>query len=218
MQNFLRQQSESIHSINMVAEITSLLHMITKKRHITSDTLPLLIQIFKTLIELSSGNYKNHKVIFNSQIISTINYILQMDISKIRGQSRFHRASNTTVISNQYDLESIGRRSCQRKSNIDYVDLRKNALELKSYAVELLVIMLEEVSIHTKSLTVQIAGGLDIHALHWSMVDFYILKNDKDLIRIMFDDNASRSLFKTYTIFQQLIDREAAPAEKLSKS
>ncbi len=201
MQNFLREQSESIHSINMVAEITSLLHEFTKKRHITSDTLPLLIQIFKTLVELSSGNYKNHKVMFNSHIVSTINYIMQIDISNIKGQSFFGRAADSS--------ESL---------NIDFVYLRKKALELKSSAVELLGIMLEEVSTKTKSLSVQIAVGLDIHALHWSMVDFFVLKDDRDLIRLKFDDNASRSLFKTYTIFQQLIDKHVTSPKKLSES
>lgn len=216
MQNFLREQSDSIQSINMVEEISSFLYEFSRKRLVTSDTLPLLIEILQSLIELCSGNYKNNEAIFNIQIISSINFILQIDITKIKGQSKFSRQVNMAVITNYSDLDSIGNENDRKKAKIDYLDLRKKGLELKSSAVELLGIMLEEVSIHTKSLSVQIAGGLDIHALHWSMVDFFELKDDRDLIQEEYADNATRALLKTYSIIRHLMDSGSTSQESLS--
>ncbi len=215
MQNFLREQSESIQSINMVEEISSFLYEFSKKRLITSDTLPLLIEILQSLIELCSGNYKNNETIFNIQIISTINFILQIDITRIKNQSRFR--CHTTVITNYSDLDTIGGNGRdEKRAEIDYVVLREKALHLKSSAVELLGVMLEEVSTQTKSLSVQIAGALDIHALHWSMVDFFELKVDKDLIKEKSADDASRALFKAYSIIRHLMDSSTSP-ENLSE-
>lgn len=183
MQNFLREQTQSIQSINMVQEITSFLYEFSKKRLITSDTLPLLNEVVQSLIELCSGNYKNSEVIFQKQIVSIINYFLQIDITKIESD----------------------------------VELRKKGLELKASAVELLEVMLENVSSKTKDLSRQITGGLDIHALHWSMVDFYILKDDEGLIQEKYDDNATRALFKTYSIIKHLIYNEVSSHTSLGK-
>ena len=192
MQNFLREQTQSIQSINMVQEITSFLYEFSKKRLITSETLPLLNKVVQSLIELCSGNYKNSEVIFQQQIVSIINYFLQIDITEIKSK-----------IEPDNKLEK------------EYTELRKKGLELKASAVELLEVMLENVSPKTKDLSRQITGGLDIHALHWSMVDFFILKDDEELIKAEYDDNATRALFKTYSIIKHLIYNEVTSLTSL---
>lgn len=186
MQNYLREQKNSLHNINIVEEITSFLYEFSKRRLITSDILPLLIEAFQTLIELCSGNYDSSIVIFNEQIVSMINYYLQIDITNIK--------------------INHGEQSDDLKK--EYIELRIKALKLKASIVNLLEVMLEKVSGATEKLTLQIAEGLDIHALHFTLWDFYMLKDDKDLKDKEADDNASRAMFKTYSVINHLIDSE----------
>ena len=164
MQNYLREQNESIHNFNIVEELTFFLYEYSKRRVITSDSLPLITETFQSLIELCSGNYDNSKVIFNKQIVSMINYYLQIDITSIEPE----------------------------REKLSDPPLRKNALVLKATVVELLEVMLEKVSSDTEELTHQIADGLDIRALHFSLHDFYVLKDDEDLKHEEADDDASR--------------------------
>ncbi len=86
----------------------------------------------------------------------------------------------------------------------EYQKLRKQALELKGSAVELLDCMLEETSSKTKELAIQLYNGLDVDALHQTMVDFHMLRVDKDIIRDEYDDNAERALYRTYHILIRL--------------
>ncbi len=217
MQNFLREQNESIHSINMVAEIATFLYEFSKKHVISIDILQLFNQLLEALKEFCIGNYRNREVVFNANVVSVINYVLQIDITKIRGSGRFGRNENTTVITDVAELDSIGTHQDTKEKNIDYIQLRKLAFQMKASAVELLDALLEEISNKTSKLSQQIAEGLDITALHWSMLDFYILKGDQDLIRLEIDDNAYRALFDSYRIIMHLVDIGIAPLETLSE-
>ena len=219
MQNYLREQSEDIYSVNMVGEIASFLYEFSKKQVYSVDTLMLVNQLLQALIEFCIGNYKNREAVFNANIISVINYALQIDITKIKGAGRFGRSVNETVVSAIYDpATDLERSSDQKKAKIDYVTLRKMALEMKAKVVQLLDALLEEISNKSSTLSHQIAEGLDVAALHRSMLDFYILKSDPDLIRLHYEDNASRALFDSYKIIQHLVDSGFAPIESLSKS
>ena len=64
--------------------------------------------------------------------------------------------------------------------------------------------MLEETSFKTKELVTQISGGLDIEALHGTLIDFYQLKSDREIIRNEYDDNAQRGLYRTYHVLVHL--------------
>ena len=185
-QNFLCEQNESIHSINMVGEHASFLYELYLKRSISPDTLPLWIQILITLKEMCVGNYNNQKVIFDLHIVSVINFILQIDI---------------TVINKERQYDHI----CSK------------AVELKVSAVELLNVMLEEISIHSKAFLHQIAGCLDFEALCWSLFDFYKLKDDSCLVKLKYDDDAMRALFKIYHILRCLKDNGEISDDELSK-
>ena len=216
MQNYLREQSEDIHSVNMVGEIAMFLYEFSKKQVYSTETLKLFNELLQTLVEFCIGNYKNREVVFNSNIISVINYVLQIDITKIKGARRFGSSSNTTVISQVSDVVDFEDDSKKKRAKIDHVLLRKMALEMKASTVQLLDALLEDIN-KTSKLSHQIADGLDVSALHQSMLDFYILKSDSDLVRLEYDDNASRALFDSYKIIMHLVDSGFAPLETLSK-
>ena len=204
MQNFLREQNESINSINVVGELSNILYELYSNRVIYFDTLPVLIEILKALIEMCVGNYKNQQVVFNNHIMSVINFILQIDITEIKDAT-----VNTSV--------GVGLSTCTRgqTEDIDYIQLLRRGLELKGTAVDLMEVMLEEIDVQSKKFSHQLAGGLDVHALRWSMVDFFKLKNDKDLINLKYDDDAYRALFRTYKILLHLVDNGVTSLEKI---
>ena len=215
MQNYLRDQSEAISSVNMVAEIASFLYNFSKKNVVSEVNLLLLNQLLQALNEFCIGNYKNREVVFNENIVSVINYVLQIDITKIKSAKRFGRNINEVVVGNVEEFDDFGSEEQQQK--IDYVLLRRMALEMKSSAVQLLFSLLEEISKKTSKLTHQIAEGLDIQALHWSMLDFFVLKSDSDLIKLKAEDNAFRAMFGCYRIIMSLVDNKFASLESLSK-
>ena len=195
MQNFLRAQNKRIRSINMVKELASFLNELYLKRTINSDTLPLWIQILRTLTEMCVGNYKNQEVIFNMHIMSIINFIMQIDITNIEKQ----------------EVNNVNQ--CGKK-----LELSRKGLELKVSAVELLNVMLEKISIHSEMFSHQIAGWLDVEALCWSLFDFYKLKDNPGLVKLKYDDDALRALFKVYHILRHLENTGEISEDELSKS
>lgn len=203
MQNYLRTQGSNVKSVNMVEEIASFVYEFTKKQVFNIETITLFNHLVEALTKFCIGNRKNREVAFNGNVISAINYVLHIDITKIMNKE-------TGMFS------WLGLGSDREESTIDYVTLRKMALEMKAAVVLLLDALLEEIGSKSSSLSHQIADGLDIASLHWSMLDFFILKSDPDLIRLEFDDNASRALFNAYKIIQQLADNGFASIETLS--
>ena len=202
MQNFLRSQNEQIQSVDLVGEVTSFLQTFYQSQFIDRSTLKLLHRMLQTLIEMSVGNHANQKVIFNRQILPVINHILQLNITNITSSPE-DTAVNTKERSNGEQLALL-KKNREVISAETYKELRKQALELKGSAIELLEGMLEETSLETKDLVTRLSGGLDVDALHGSMVDFYKLMLDKELIEDEYDDNAERGLYRTYHILVQL--------------
>ena len=80
------------------------------------------------------------------------------------------------------------------------------SVEMKASAVELLEVMLEKTSEKTSELVKEIAGALDIPALHDTLADFYELKDNQEVKRKGFDDEAERGLFRTYHVLVHLTD------------
>ena len=218
MQNFLREQTESLQSINMVAELTSFLHQIYETRSFSSDTLEVFCQILQALVEMCTGNFRNCEEVFEANIMSVLNYVFQIDITEVKGDRQSANEFTATVLTNFNDLESMAEglaTTTTSENKVDYMELRNRALQLKGTAVELLKVMLEKISSKTESLAQQIFGGLDIYALQWTMVDFYTLQDDKGIAQQHMSDFASRSLFVTYNIFMDLFDNNAAPLKTL---
>ena len=80
------------------------------------------------------------------------------------------------------------------------------SVDMKASAVELLEVMLEKTSEKTSELVKEIAGALDIPALHDTLADFYELKDNQEVKRKGFDDEAERGLFRTYHVLVHLRD------------
>ena len=193
MQNYLHEQKESIASVNMVGEVAIFLQKIFQSRNITPETIEALHQILQTLIEMCVGNYANQEVIFNKQIMTIINHVLQLDIT------------NVTVYSDEHLSGVMDRSDSASKKRV--LELRKKALDLKGSAVELLEVILEETSFKTKSLALQVAGGLDISAVQGCLIDFdHLAYHDDELKKEQCDDNAERALYRSYHILKRLKD------------
>ena len=214
MQNALRKQNDGIQSINIVGEVASFLQVLYQSRIIDSSTIKLLHRMLQTLIEMSTGNCANQGVIFNKQVIPIINHILQLDITNIKRPPLANWMIEEDSHRRQSHGKDVSANTPETLSMDEYRELRKQALELKGSAVELLEGMLEETSLKTKELVTQFSGGLDIEALHGTLIDFYKLKHDKELIQDEYDDNAERGLFRTYHILVHL-NHYGIPMEQL---
>ena len=77
------------------------------------------------------------------------------------------------------------------------------SVEMKESAVELLEVMSEKTSEKTSELVKEIAGALDIPALHDTLAD---LKDNQEVKHKGFDDEAERGLFRTYHVLVHLMD------------
>ena len=84
MQNYLREQRDNIHTVNLVGEVALFIEHFY--HDINEETLELVHLILQTLIEMCVGNYSNQKVIFNHQILEALNSIFQIDIVDRRGE------------------------------------------------------------------------------------------------------------------------------------
>lgn len=220
MQNYLREQRQSINSINMVGEVTTFLQQIFQGQHINPETLDVVNQLLQTLIEMSVGNYANQEVIFERQIMSVINHILQLDITSITSEyskwlqiSAAEDAAEDAAESTDLEHEklSLELQTLEPKMKALHkkgaLEVRKKALDLKASAVELLEAMLEETSTKTNSLALLMMGALDISAVHGCLVDFdKLFQDDKELKKEECDDNAERALYRSYHILMRLND------------
>ena len=79
-------------------------------------------------------------------------------------------------------------------------------VNLKALVVELLEAMLEETSEKTKDLVLEVHGALDKAAMYDTLVDFYDLMRDPEVIAEGFDDKAERGLFRTYHVLVHFAD------------
>ena len=79
MQNYLREQPDNIHNINIVGEVANFLQVYYTE--VNSETMELVHLILQTLIEMCVGNFPNQEAIFNRQIIDAINGILELRVN-----------------------------------------------------------------------------------------------------------------------------------------
>ncbi|XP_067668084.1 inositol 1,4,5-trisphosphate-gated calcium channel ITPR2-like [Haliotis asinina] len=80
LQNYLREQPDNIKSVNLVAETTRFLNILYSS--ISDKTAPLLVQLFDTLVEYTSGNFQNQSIVFDNKICEYINHILRVGVYK----------------------------------------------------------------------------------------------------------------------------------------
>ena len=92
--------------------------------------------------------------------MSVLNYVFQVDITEIKEVGRGASEIMATVITNFNDFEDIAEGVNNNTTNakkVDYVELRKQCLRMKSATVELLQVMLEKITSRTEYLAHQIA-------------------------------------------------------------
>ena len=70
MQNYLREQRDNIHTIDLVGGVASFLQHFYQD--INEETVELVHLMLQTLIEMCVGNYSNQLVIFNQQILEAL--------------------------------------------------------------------------------------------------------------------------------------------------
>ena len=83
MQNYLREQRDNIHTINLVGDVALFIQHFY--HDINVETVELVHLILQTLIETCVGNYPNQAVIFNRQILEALNSIFRIDIADGHG-------------------------------------------------------------------------------------------------------------------------------------
>ena len=88
------------------------------------------------------------------------------------------------------------------------------SVNLKGSAIELLEAMLERTDKKTKKLVQEIAEGLDIDNLHGLLAQFSAWKDDRNVQRQGFDDEAEQGMFRTYHVLVHLTDY-GVPAKKV---
>ncbi|XP_078311676.1 inositol 1,4,5-trisphosphate-gated calcium channel ITPR2-like [Crassostrea virginica] len=76
LQNYIREQYDNIKSVNLVAETTKFLNILYS--NVNDRTMPLVVQLFDTLVEFTSGNKKNQSVVFENKVCDYINHILRI--------------------------------------------------------------------------------------------------------------------------------------------
>lgn len=220
MQDYLRDQTDSIHSVNIVEEIVIFIQEFSKWHFITmsSDTISLLDKCFQALIELCSGNYYNSKLVLKKQIVSLINNYLLFDITYIQKEDNIIDDEDVEEDSDDADEDSnedsdyvneengdVNESNDDVNDHVEEVEkARVKVLKLKASVVSLLEVMLERVDDRTEQLAKQITDVLDIRALQYTMLDFFALKDDKHVKKSKADDNAIRALFKTYSVILTL--------------
>lgn len=78
MQNYLREQKDNLSNVNVVGEVALFIQNFSLT--VDSETMDLLHLILQTLIEMCVGNYPNQLVIYNRQIIESLNHIFTLDV------------------------------------------------------------------------------------------------------------------------------------------
>ncbi|KAK6195492.1 hypothetical protein SNE40_000911 [Patella caerulea] len=96
LQDYLREQPDNIKSVNVVAEVTKFLS--TLYNNIDDVSIPLITQLFDTLVEFTSGNFANQAVVFDNKICDYITHILKHDTYKGCNLEQIYTLKQSIVI------------------------------------------------------------------------------------------------------------------------
>ncbi|KAL3848190.1 hypothetical protein ACJMK2_019064, partial [Sinanodonta woodiana] len=80
LQDYLREQPDNIKSVNLVSETTRFLSILYSS--VNDKSVDLIIQLFDTLVEFTSGNSVNQSTVFENKICDYINHILRVGVYK----------------------------------------------------------------------------------------------------------------------------------------
>ncbi|ORX85369.1 hypothetical protein K493DRAFT_341790 [Basidiobolus meristosporus CBS 931.73] len=82
LQTYFSVQGDNIKSFNLVTGVVDYLHAIVpitslQDEDLTSQTMPVITQVFDTIIEMAQGCISNQVSIFNAKIVQSVNVILR---------------------------------------------------------------------------------------------------------------------------------------------
>ncbi|ORY28919.1 hypothetical protein BCR33DRAFT_724882 [Rhizoclosmatium globosum] len=73
IQEYMRVQPDNIKTFNLIRQVVDFLHSVVSIDSV--QIIPVLIQVFDTLIDLSQGCSQNQVTIFQSKVVHAVNYI-----------------------------------------------------------------------------------------------------------------------------------------------
>ena len=158
---------------------------------INQETMELVHLILQTLIEMCVGNFPNQEVLYNRLIVDVLNTILELSIGD-EDDRNFEYIENVC--------------HWMTRTVVIFSPCSPQLVNLKGSAVELIEAMLEETNSRSRPLAKEIAGSLNLAAVHDTMGDFYELMNDPNVIEATYDDEAECGLFRAYHIIVHLKD------------
>ncbi|XP_019861655.1 PREDICTED: uncharacterized protein LOC109590171 [Amphimedon queenslandica] len=165
---------------NKFAEVLAFLH--TFATDLSLNNLEQINAVIQSLIELCVGNIRNQVIAFNKLVMDPVNRILQLQLKK-------------------HD-------DCLIKESEDF-ELIKKYVEVKGSVVELLDVMLEEISPQTLTLAKGIGSSLDVNSVLLTMKMFHELQSLPLIKEQKLDDDCERGRNKAYQVLVALIEYKA---------
>jgi inositol 1,4,5-triphosphate receptor type 1 len=187
LQNYLRHQPDNFKTVNVVAEVTALLHTYTTE--LTLDNSEALNKILQALIEMCVGNVSNQTVIFDKLVIEPLNRILQYKLGE-------DTPCGSCIIPDK---------QCEKCTNM--VDL----VSIKGRAIELISVMIENISPETDNIIQGIGPTIDVQAVIETMCMFHELKSNELIEKKEMDDDCERGMFRSYHTLVSLMECKAIP-------
>eukprot|EP00043_Microstomoeca_roanoka_P019214 m.213666 g.213666 ORF g.213666 m.213666 type:complete len:2617 (+) comp16958_c0_seq4:400-8250(+) len=100
LQEYLRDQPDNIHPINLVNVTVDFLA--TMMEDVSNDTIELIIQTIETLVEFAQGCPNNQQSIFDAKVVDSINYLIRIPkfhvTCKVEKVARLHLGCANLVL------------------------------------------------------------------------------------------------------------------------
>ncbi|XP_070173522.1 inositol 1,4,5-trisphosphate-gated calcium channel ITPR3-like [Littorina saxatilis] len=96
LQNYLREQPDNIKSVNLVAETCFFLDILYS--NVNAKSIPLVIQLFDTLVEFTSGNFRNQDVVFENKLCDYISHLLRVEHFKGCSKEEVYSLKRSIII------------------------------------------------------------------------------------------------------------------------
>ncbi|XP_019849736.1 PREDICTED: inositol 1,4,5-trisphosphate receptor type 1-like isoform X1 [Amphimedon queenslandica] len=190
LQHYLREQPDNFKTVNVVAEVTSLLHVYTSD--LTVENLSQIDEIIQALVEMCVGNTPNQRVIFEKQVNEPLNRLLGLSVVEAH--------------------QTCGQRDTDQCPKCKYLE---DLVKVKGSVVQLLDAMLENTSSQTQEITEGIGSTIDVQSLLDTMSFFCEFEEHPLMLLKEMNDDCERGMFRSYHILVSLMGSKAI--EKIRK-
>ncbi|XP_033730119.1 LOW QUALITY PROTEIN: inositol 1,4,5-trisphosphate receptor type 2-like [Pecten maximus] len=126
LQDYLREQPDNIKSANLVAETTRFLDILYGS--VNSKSMPLICQLFDTLVEFCSGNFANQACVFDNKICDYMNHILRTGV--------FKGCSHMEVYSLKMSIATVIRAMSEENAPQDFIQTENPLATLAKEVME----------------------------------------------------------------------------------